>query len=147
MITLSELENYIISAKLEYNIEREKLRNLENVYLLIDEKEQDAINNLKYLYLIHDMNETHENHESKYLGNILHASFIHDYDFTTLYQSVKAHELYINETKQAKLEALVALKSQHNIVIEAIKLFQKAFQFKEKLICESINVIIENFTI
>ena len=58
MITmLSELETLIFSAKLEFNAERLKLFNLEVLYSLADNEEQEAINNLIYLYLIHEIND------------------------------------------------------------------------------------------
>ena len=144
MATLSELEPLLISAKAEYKLECEKLRNLEELFIVARNAEKEAANNLKYIYIIHEINEIPiKPNENKHTGNILHASYSNDCDFTTLYESIKAHELYLDQTKQNKASAFVAYKNQQTIVTQAIQILQKATFLQGTLICDSIYEIIK----
>lgn len=144
MATLPELESLITSAKLEYKIECDKLRNLEELYILAMNAEKEASDNLKYIYLIHEINEIPiKPNDNKHTGNILHASYSNDCDFTTLYESIKTHELYLDETKQNKARAYTACKNQRTIVTQATQILQKAIFLRASLLCKSIDEIIE----
>jgi len=142
MESLNELESLIASAKLEYNIECEKLHNLEYLYSIAVEKEQ------KYIYLIHDINENNTKpyrNEDKYTIDILHASYLNDCDYTELYESIKVYELYLVEIKHNKLLAHNNCMTQQTIVNQAIKIIQDALYIKESIICKSIEKIMEKY--
>jgi hypothetical protein len=144
MVSLIELDYLITNAKLEYKIEREKLNSLEDLYLLAEEKEKEAFDNLKYIYLIHEINEDSvKQSQNKHAENILYASYLNDCDFTSLNESIKAHEQYLNKTKQNRLDIRVDCMNQHSIVIKAIQILQKASFLKATLLCKSIEKIIE----
>lgn len=142
MTTLIELESFMTPAKLEYNNECEKLRNLEILYSIAIEKEKKLIENLKYSYLIHDIDDVSIN-SNKYTGNILYASYINDCDFTILYESIKKQEQYLYEETQNKIKLHTDLKKQQGIVVQAIEILHKACYLKESLLCKNINEIIQ----